>query len=158
MANSNSWQSVYRSGLFAMKVALVTGGGTGIGRSIAMEIAHLGATVVIVSRDEDKCKTVASEMNEILVTMNPDELSWGNIVAGPSCSIRNEENVQNLISFVIESFGAIHFLVNNAGGQFVCSAEDLSGKGFGAVVSTNLKVKGMSHFAAARAGIENMTA
>eukprot|EP00957_Ditylum_brightwellii_P064325 4881802-Ditylum_brightwellii.AAC.2 len=104
-----------------------------------MEIAHLGTIVVIASRDEDKCKTAALEMNKILVTMNPDELSWDKIVAGPSCSIRKEENVLNLISFVIESFGAINFLVNNAGGQFACSAEDLSEKGFGAVVDTNLK-------------------
>jgi peroxisomal trans-2-enoyl-CoA reductase len=178
------WQSIYRPTLFLGKIALVTGGGTGIGRSIAIEIASLGATTVIASRDEEKCREAAQEMNQIL-----PKGCKGKIVAGPSCSIRNEEEVEQLIAFIIETFGAIHMLVNNAGGQFVCSAEDMSGNGFSAVVDTNLKgtfvccreaytqymrdhggtivnitlgnrngLVGMVHSAAARAGIENMTA
>ncbi len=174
------WRSIYRSGLFNGKVALVTGGGTGIGRAIAMEIASLGATTVIASRDADKCKEAAEEMNAML----PNDCN-GKIVPGPSCSIRSEEDVEGLISFIIEKFGALNMLVNNAGGQFVCSAEDLSTNGFAAVVDTNLKgtfvccreaytqymrdhggtivnitlgnrngLVGMTHSAAARAGIE----
>lgn len=181
------WRSVYRPNLFLGKVALVTGGGTGIGRSIALEIASLGATTVIASRDEEKCKAAAEEMNQIL--QQADKRCKGKIVAGPSCSIRNEEDIENLISFIVETCGAIHMLVNNAGGQFVCSAEDMSANGFSAVVDTNLKgtfvccreaytqymrdhggtivnitlgnrngLVGMTHSAAARAGIENMTA
>ena len=109
----------------------------------------------------------------------------GKVLAGPSCSIRSEEDVENLIAFILEKFRAIHMLVNNAGGQFLCSAEDLSTNGFAAVVDTNLKgtfvccrevymqymrdhggtivnitlgnwngLVGMTHSAAARAGIE----
>ena len=68
MANTNTtrWKSVYRPTLFADKVALVTGGGTGIGRSIATELALLGATVVIASRNVDKCNLAAKEMNQYI--------------------------------------------------------------------------------------------
>ena len=127
------WKSIYRPNLFLGKVALVTGGGSGIGRAIAIEIASLGATTVIASRDEDKCKAAAQEMNGLL-----ERGCKGKVVVGPSCSIRSEDEVEQLISWIIETYGAIHMLVNNAGGQFVCSAEDLSGKGFSAVVDTNL--------------------
>lgn len=182
------WQSVFRPNLFTGKVALVSGGGTGIGRSIAIEIACLGGTAVIASRDEEKCKLAAEEMNKQVSIMTNNN-STGKIIPGPSCSIRDEDQVENLIAFVIEKFHRLDYLVNNAGGQFVCSAEDLSGKGFAAVVDTNLKgtflmcreaytqymrdhggsivnitlgnrngLVGMSHSAAARAGIENMTA
>ena len=89
------WQSIYRPNLFLGKVAIVTGGGTGIGRAIALEIASLGATTVIASRDEEKCKTAAKEMNESL-----DKDCKGKIVAGPICSIRDEEEVAGLVSFL----------------------------------------------------------
>ena len=181
---SKPWRSIYRPNLFYGQVALVTGGGTGIGRAIAIELASLGCTTVIASRNAEKCKEAAEEMMKMI----PQD-SKGKIVAGPSCSIRSEENVEELIAFVIEKFGAINLLVNNAGGQFICSAEDLSANGFSAVVDTNLKgtfvccreaytqymrdnggsivnitlgarngLVGMSHSAAARAGIENLTA
>jgi peroxisomal trans-2-enoyl-CoA reductase len=183
----SKWRSCFRNDLFLHKVALVTGGGTGIGRSIAKELASLGATVVISSRDEDKCKIAAKEMNEELKLYGNG--TKGKVVGGPSCSIREEEDVENLITHIIETYGGIHMLVNNAGGQFVCSAEDMSAGGFAAVVDTNLKgtflccreaytqymrdhggsivnitlgnrngMPAMVHSGAARAGIENMTA
>ncbi len=139
----NKWKSCFRDNLFLSKVALVTGGGTGIGRTIAKELAILGATVVISSRDESKCKVAAQELNQEIQSYhngqgngNPPK---GKVVAGPSCSIRNEEDVENLIAHIVETYGGIHMLVNNAGGQFVCSAEDMSAGGFAAVVDTNLK-------------------
>lgn len=145
MANNpgtSQWRSVFRPTLFADKVALVTGGGSGIGRSIATELASLGATVVIASRDEDKCAAAAEEMNneirQHLCTNGNAEMRCGRVVAGPSTSIRDEEQVQNLIEHTIQNYKALHLLVNNAGGQFVCSAEELSSKGFQAVVQTNL--------------------
>lgn len=132
-SETNPWRSIYRPSLFFGKIALVTGGGTGIGRAIALELASLGATTVIASRDEDKCKAAAKEMNSIL-----EKGCRGQVIPGPSCSIRSEEEVEQLMSWIIETFGAIHMLINNAGGQFICSAEDLSGNGFAAVLDTNL--------------------
>mmetsp|Transcript_10118 Transcript_10118/g.18377 ORF Transcript_10118/g.18377 Transcript_10118/m.18377 type:complete len:300 (+) Transcript_10118:158-1057(+) len=180
---SPPWQSCFRPNLFEGKVALVTGGGTGLGRAIAFEIATLGATVVIASRNQDVCLQAAKEMNALLGQ------SSGEVVVGPPTSIRKEKEIQNLISHIIETYGSLDMLVNNAGGQFVSPAEDLSTKGFGAVVSTNLQgtfvccreaftqwmrdhggsivnitlgnrngIPQMVHSGAARAGVENMTA
>jgi len=161
----------------------VTGGGTGIGRAIATELASLGATAVVASRDGAKCRTAAEEMNARL----PDGCG-GRVVAGPSTSIRSDDEIRALISHIIETYGSLDMVVNNAGGQFVCFAEDLSTRGFMAVVETNLQgtyavcreaylqhmrdnggsivnitlpnrngIPGMVHSCAARAGVENMT-
>lgn len=185
MTDTKAWKSCFRSDLFVGKVALVTGGGTGIGKSIATELASIGATVVISSRDVQKCQESAKEINEILKPQG----AKGKVVVGPSCSIRSEEDIENLITHIIEKYKSLDMLVNNAGGQFVCSAEDMTAGGFAAVVDTNLKgtflccreaytqwmtehggqivnitlgnrngMPAMCHSGAARAGIENMTA
>lgn len=174
--------SIYRPSLFAGQVALVTGGGTGIGRCIATELAGLGATVVIASRKQEACQRAASEINKTLS-------GRGRVVAGPSTSIRDPDQVEELIAFILKQFKRIDMVVNNAGGQFVCAAEDLSVNGFSAVVNTNLVgtflvcqqaylqymrdagggrivnitlgnrngMPMMVHSGSARAGIENMT-
>jgi NAD(P)-dependent dehydrogenase (short-subunit alcohol dehydrogenase family) len=87
--------SVFRPTLFSNKVALVTGGGTGIGRAITTELASLGATVVIASRNKEKCIQAAREIN---AEISSSSENYGRVVVGPSTSIRNEEEVQNLVS------------------------------------------------------------
>lgn len=177
------WRSVFRSDLFVGKVALVSGGGTGIGYCITNELATCGATVVIASRDQSKCQEAAATINKALPAG-----CQGRVIAAPSTSIKNEEEIVSLISWVVETCGGLHMLVNNAGGQFVSSAEEMSTRGFMAVVETNLKgtfvmcreaytqwmrdnggsivnitlgnrngMPFMCHSGAARAAVENMT-
>lgn len=178
------WKSCFRPGLFSGKVALVTGGGTGIGLAITTELAILGATVIIASRDSSKCQKAADQVNASL----PSSGEVGHVYVGPSTSLRSEEEISSLISFIVEKFSKLDLLVNNAGGQFICPAEDMSLGGFHAVVATNLEgtflmcreaynqsmrdnggsivnitlgnrngMPNMSHSGAARAGVENMT-
>lgn len=123
---SRPTQSIFRYDLFVGKVALVTGGGTGIGLAIATELASTGCTVIIASRDEEKCKASADHVNKIL--RRPELSREGKLIAGPSTSLRNENEVVDLISFVVDKFGRLDFLINNAGGQFVSAAEDMSKK------------------------------
>lgn len=134
------WESVFRPGLFAGKVALVTGGGTGIGRIIALELASLGAISVIASRDHDKCAVAAQEMNARLQSeaRQRGHPNVGKVIAGPSTSIKNEEQVDSLIKYIVEEHNSLDLVVNNAGGQFVSAADELSSRGFQAVVNTNL--------------------
>ena len=86
------WQSCFRDGLFDNQVALVTGGGTGIGRAIATELASLGATVVIASRTYDACVQAAAEMNAEI------KQGKGKVVVGPATNIRKEQDIQKLVS------------------------------------------------------------
>jgi len=168
--------SVFRPGLFRDKVAIVTGGGTGIGKAISEELLTLGASVVIASRDEDKVRTAADDMKRL------------GDVQSTKCNIRKEEDVKSLVQFTLEKYGKLDFLVNNGGGQFPCGAADMSLKGWNAVIETNLTgtylmcreahrqymgdnggcivniiadmFRGfpmMSHTGAARAGIDNLT-
>jgi len=118
--------SVFRPGLFRDKVAIVTGGGTGIGKAISEELLTLGAKVVIASRNEEKVSAAAKEMSKL-----------GTIVSR-RCNIRSEEDVMSLMSSTLEQFGRVDFLVNNGGGQFPCAAADMTLKGWNAVVETNL--------------------
>jgi len=118
--------SVFKPGLFSGKVAIVTGGGTGIGKAITEELLTLGARVVIASRNEDKVTGAAQEMGKL------------GEVAPLKCNIRSEAEVKNLVSTTLEKFGRLDFLVNNGGGQFPCPAADMTLKGWNAVIETNL--------------------
>jgi citronellol/citronellal dehydrogenase len=171
------YESVFRPGLFAEQVIMVTGGGSGIGRCIAHEVASLGATVILVGRKQDKLDAVAAEITED-----------GGVVDTASFDIREEEAVFEGVAAVVERQGRIHGLVNNAGGQFPAEVADISKKGWDAVIATNLTggwqmmrtvfnasmkahggaivnitadmhrgMPGMAHSGAARAGMANLT-
>jgi citronellol/citronellal dehydrogenase len=121
------YRSVFAPKLFDGQVIVVTGGGSGIGRCTAHELASLGATVVLVGRNADKLRNVASEIAET-----------GGRADTAVCDVRNEERVRETVAAIVASHGRIHGLVNNAGGQYISPLENISAKGFEAVVATNL--------------------
>ena len=122
-----SYRSVFTPGLFSGRTVVVTGGGSGIGRCTAHEIAALGAHVAICGRKQEKLDTVRGEIE----------------AAGGSCEthvfdIREEAQVKDAVAAIVTRNGRIHGLFNNAGGQFPSPAASLSAKGFDVVVRNNL--------------------
>jgi citronellol/citronellal dehydrogenase len=171
------YRSVFAPGLFAGRTVWVTGGGSGIGRCVAHELASLGAQVVISGRSIDKLLRVQGEITED-----------GGRCIHRAFDIRDEEAVKAQVAGVIAEIGPIHGLVNNAGGQFPAPMATISKKGFDAVVANNLTggflmmrevfnqsmakhggaivnmtadfrngMPGMAHSGAARAGTSNLT-
>ena len=122
-----SYQSVFRPGLFAGQVIVVTGGGSGIGRCVAHELAALGAHVVLIGRKIDKLHSVAGEI-----------VAQGGRVSFHPCDIRQEEAVKTTITAIVVAQGRIDGLVNNAGGQYITPLHAISAKGWEAVIHTNL--------------------
>jgi len=121
------YHSVFAPGTFGDRTIIVTGGGSGIGRCTAHELASLGANVVITGRSADKLEAVAAEIRED-----------GGSVAPMICDIRNEVAVGETIDRVLERFGRVDALVNNAGGQYRTAMKTITTKGFEAVVRNNL--------------------
>ena len=122
-----TYRSAFRSGLFEDRCVIVTGGGSGIGRCAAHELAALGAEVAIVGRTAEKLEVVKAEIEE----------DGGN-ASTHICDIREEEQVQATIDAVLVQHGRIDGLVNNAGGQYRAALKSISTKGFEAVVRNNL--------------------
>lgn len=122
--------SIFRPDLFRDRVAFITGGGTGIGWSIAAELRALGAHVIIGSRSEEKLR--AGHQRLIDEVDGPGEAAW------TPCNIREPEAIAAAVSFANERFGGVDFLVNNGGGQFPSPAVAISDKGWNAVIDTNL--------------------
>jgi len=171
------YHSVFRPGLFRDQVVIVTGGGSGIGRCCAHELAALGARVVLVGRSPEKLLAVVTEIR-----------ADGGACEHAVCDIRDEAAVRSTVAAVVTAHGRVHGLVNNAGGQFPAPLAEISAKGWQAVVSTNLTggflmarecylqamrahggaivnmtadfwngMPGMGHSGAARAGMLNFT-
>jgi peroxisomal 2,4-dienoyl-CoA reductase len=112
--------SVFRNDLLAGKVALVTGGGSGICRGIAAAFVAHGATVVIVGRNAERLDTVAKELGERAIPVPFD--------------VRDADAVGNAIDGVVARCGAIDIVVNGAAGNFLAPAATLSSKGFRTVL------------------------
>ena len=161
------------------RVALISGGGTGIGRATARALASSGARVAICGRRPEPLEAVREEL----------ERSGAECLAFP-CDLREPEQVSALLDATLERFGAIDVLVNNAGGQFTAPAEEVSAKGLRAIGRLNLDaaweltretatrsmipgagglivflgfsprrgIPGFAHAAALRAAIENLAA
>lgn len=134
---------MFEKNLLKDKVILVTGGGTGLGKSMAKGFAALGARVAICGRREDVLKQAAAEIEN---SMLPSPLEGEgdcrrqtgeggeNRVFFQTCDIRKPDEVEKVVSGVYEKFGTIDGLVNNAAGNFICPTEYLSPNGFDAVV------------------------
>lgn len=172
-----SYQSVFHPDLFKGQVFIVTGGGSGIGRCTAHELAALGARVALVGRKVEKVESVKAEITED-----------GGIASAHVCDIREEESVKATVKAIIAEHGGLNGLVNNAGGQFQAPLTGINQKGWETVVRTNLTggflmareaytqslsrtggaivnivadmwggMPGMGHSGAARAGMVNFT-
>jgi citronellol/citronellal dehydrogenase len=166
---------IFAPNLLDGRVAIVTGGGSGLGRATALELSALGATVVVAGRNMEPLEeTVAACETPAHAHV---------------CDIREEDQVNALVDEVLERHAKIDVLVNNAGGQYMTPAEDITAKGFETVVRLNLMgtwlmtqavatkamipanggkivnvtlsphhgLPGMAHSSAARAAVENLT-
>jgi len=124
---SNHYRSVFAPQLFAGRHVVVTGGGSGIGRCAAHELAALGAHVVLIGRKLEKLHDVAGEI-----------AADGGRASFHACDIRDEEAVKNVVQAIVGTLGRIDGLVNNAGGQYIAPLETIGAKGWDAVIATNL--------------------
>jgi citronellol/citronellal dehydrogenase len=170
--------SIFRRGLFEGQVAIVTGGGSGIGLAIAHTLGELGASVAICGRKQEKLDAARAELE-----------GRGVRIHAATCDIRDVDQIGAFVDGVGQALGPANVLVNNAGGQFPVAAEHLATKGWEAVIRNNLNgtffvtqavalkhmipakrgrivniianiargFPGMVHTGAARAGVENMT-
>jgi len=132
---------IFQPGLLDGQVAIVSGGGTGLGRATALELAELGAQVVVCGRRQEPLEETAAAAAE------------GRCEA-VACDIREEQQVDELVDGVLERHGRVDLLVNNAGGQYLTPAEDITPKGFRTVIRLNVEGTWlMSHAVATRAMI-----
>ncbi len=169
---------MFKSDIFKGKTVLVTGGGSGIGFEIAKQFLTLGAEVYIAGRKKERLEQAVMALH-----------SYGEGAKAFALDIRDTESIKSLADMIETQSGKLDILINNAGGQFPSPAEDITEKGWNAVINTNLNgtwfmtqemakrfffkqnegsivnivlnnykgFPGMSHSAAARAGVMNLT-
>jgi NAD(P)-dependent dehydrogenase (short-subunit alcohol dehydrogenase family) len=122
-----SISEIFSNTLLKGQVAIVTGGGTGIGKEIAHQLGTVGAKLVLAGRREEVLKITEDEF-----------VSQGFEVLTVPTDIREIDQVENLVAQAVKRFGKVDILINNAGGQFPKKAEELSKNGWDAVIRTNL--------------------
>jgi citronellol/citronellal dehydrogenase len=138
-----SESAIFSPDLLRDQVCVVSGGGTGLGKAAALELARLGATVEICGRRPDPLDGTVAEAKAASATMTATPMD-----------IRDEEAVDQLFDAVLERHGRVDVLVNNAGGQFLSPAEAISPKGFRTVIELNVVGTWlMTHAAATKAMI-----
>jgi len=118
---------IFRDGLLADKVALVTGGGTGIGFGIAAEMARLGADVAIASRKPEHLEPAVAELARL-----------GRRAVAIPVNVREPESARAMVERAVEVLGGLDILVNNAAGNFYAPSAELRPNGWRAVVETDL--------------------
>ena len=115
---------MFKERCFAGRAAIVTGGGTGLGFSMARRLAELGADLVLTSRDPAHLEGPAAELRK----------HGGRVLAVP-CDVRSHEAVEAMVARAESELGRVDVLINNAAGNFLCPTEDLTPNGFASVVS-----------------------
>ncbi|NQU66334.1 MAG: SDR family oxidoreductase [Candidatus Marinimicrobia bacterium] len=118
-----------KKGALTGQTILVTGGGTGLGKSMSSYFLTLGANVIIASRKADVLENAADELRSE---------TGGNILAIP-CDVRKYEELENVLKMGIDTFGGVDTLVNNAAGNFISPTERLSHKAFDVITDIVLK-------------------
>ena len=114
---------MYAADLLKDRVVVVTGGGSGLGAAMAKRFAQLGARAVVLGRRQEKLDEVVAAIEKV-----------GGKASARSCDVRDAAAVQAAADQIVADHGAVHALVNNAAGNFLAAAEDLSPNGFKTVV------------------------
>jgi len=122
-------QKMLRDDALKGKTIVVTGGGSGLGKAMTKYFLELGANVAITSRDLDKLKTTAAEL----------EAATGAKCLPVQCDVRHYEEVENMLAEVLKAFGTVDVLLNNAAGNFISPTERLSANAFDTIIDIVLK-------------------
>src|SRR5690606_1440722 len=122
-------KKMLREDALADKVIVVTGGGSGLGKSMTRYFMELGAKVAITSRDVEKLRTTATEL----------EAETGGRCLALACDVRSDDQVEVMLQGVLEEFGRVDILLNNAAGNFISPTERLSANAFDTIIDIVLK-------------------